>query len=320
MFVSQFELDIAIEVQKRGRIFRTGQLNYPSYTYCITKIASESRKYLIFRLKLRKLDANVSANQTQSAASFSIRDANNQVVENIFNYYGYKMFIDTFLPDDDNRTFKAIYDRYKPDSRLSQATSNAATAEKKEISESDFIGFSRELEYETCAIQRAFYDKMNALYAVEKARLIGMNEYQEELETQNYKAKLKQAVVIQINSGETSFSLPLFLEDYYTLETKRAMSKVQVEELSNKLREGKDIDTYMADLKADIIKAYDEKKAKAIENYDKKYSVKPLPANTTDPEKIKLHQDEVDFYNSQIKGIGEDIYFDQTSALKMFQW
>jgi hypothetical protein len=55
MFVVQFELDINVEVQKRGRINRTGQLNSPSYTYIITQIPVELRKYLMFRKKLRKL-------------------------------------------------------------------------------------------------------------------------------------------------------------------------------------------------------------------------------------------------------------------------
>jgi len=76
---------------------------------------------------------------------------------------------------------------------------------------------------------------MNEKYIQKKNVLIAQGEYQEELQAQNYKASLKQRAVIQLNSGSTVFSLPLFLADYYTLESKRAWSKDRVTQKANEL-------------------------------------------------------------------------------------
>mgnify|MGYP001343016689 CR=1 FL=1 len=76
---------------------------------------------------------------------------------------------------------------------------------------------------------------MNEKYKQKVEQLISLNEYQVELEAKNYKAALKQRVVIALNSGETVFSLPLFLTDYYTLDDKRVYSKDKVEQKKNEL-------------------------------------------------------------------------------------
>jgi hypothetical protein len=74
MIILQMELDINVEVQKLGRISRTGQVYRPEYTYIVSSIPSEGRLTAMMEKKLRSLSANVSSNQEQSSDLFSADD------------------------------------------------------------------------------------------------------------------------------------------------------------------------------------------------------------------------------------------------------
>jgi hypothetical protein len=74
MLVLQMELDINAEVQKLGRISRTGQVYQAEYTYIVSSIPSESRLTAMMEKKLRSLSANVSSNQEQANDLFSADD------------------------------------------------------------------------------------------------------------------------------------------------------------------------------------------------------------------------------------------------------
>lgn len=63
MIVHQFELDINTEVQKRGRINRTGQVNLPEYYYITSDIPMEKRLMTMLKAKLKSLDANTTGSQ-----------------------------------------------------------------------------------------------------------------------------------------------------------------------------------------------------------------------------------------------------------------
>lgn len=225
MFIIQFELDINVEVQKRGRINRTGQINSPTYTYVISKIPVELRKYLMFRKKLRKLDANTSADQTASSKTSEITDSKGNPIEDIFNHYGFEVFKKDFIELPDNLPYNEIFNEM---TFRSKKVDPNAEAEVDELHIEQFNAFVRELELYPASFQEYFFNEMNEKYIQKKNQLIAQGEYQEELEAQNYKAALKQRVVVQLNSGSTVFSLPLFLTDYYTLESKRAWSKDRV--------------------------------------------------------------------------------------------
>jgi len=227
MFIIQFELDINTEVQKRGRINRTGQLNSPTYTYVISKIPVELRTYLMFRKKLRKLDANTSADQTASSQTSEITDDKGKTVEDIFNSYGFDVFSKDFIDLAQNIEYKVIYDDLNFRFKNSRA---AGQAEQEEFNIESFNAFVRELELYPAEFQENFFNQMNEKYTDKINQLKATNEYQLELEAKNYKAALKQRVVIGLNSGDTVFSLPLFITDYYTLDDKRVWSKDRVQQ------------------------------------------------------------------------------------------
>lgn len=270
MFIVQFELDINIEVQKRGRINRTGQINSPTYTYIISQIPVELRKYLMFRKKLRKLDANVSADQTSTSKEAEITDDKGQPIEDIFNHYGYEVFKDDFIHLPQNEQFLKVFENLHWRSKEVKADD---TAENDEINTEHFNTFVRELELYPTSVpnisdltlipvnQEYFFNQMNEKYTQKKAQLIALNEYQAELSAQNYLASLKQRVVIQLNSGSTVFSLPLFLSDYFTLDSKKPYSKDRRDKKANELAvwEGQQMtpDEFHRKLQRDILEEYD---------------------------------------------------------------
>jgi hypothetical protein len=272
MFIIQFELDINVEVQKRGRVNRTGQLNNPTYTYIITKIPVEKRTYLMFRKKLRKLDANTSADQTSSASDANIKDDKGNIVEDILNAYGFEVFSKDFIEisqGDYDFQYKEIYDNLT--FRFTN-TSTAGEAEQDEYNIEKFNSFVLELELYPAKFQEYFFDVMNEKYKQKVEQLISLNEYQVELEAKNYKAALKQRVVIALNSGDTVFSLPLFLTDYYTIDDKRVYSKDKVEQKMNELAtlpDGRSLPPreFHANLIDDYIAEWDRSQALLMENY-----------------------------------------------------
>ena len=236
MFIVQFELDVNVEVQKRGRINRSGQINFPTYTYVISRIPAEIRQYLMLRKKLRKLDANVSADQTASSKSAEITDPEGNAIHDIYNAYGFNVFTRDFITDENNQLYASIFSEMKFRSTprggadaSEDGLQGQGDAEETEANIAQFNEFVRELELYPSSIQLNFFNQMNTLYELEKQNLEAQGLYQEELKPKNYKAVLRQRVVKQINSGESIFSLPLFLSDYYTLDDSVPYSKEKID-------------------------------------------------------------------------------------------
>ena len=74
MLMLQAELNINTEVQKMGRIFRSGQLLPPMFEYLASAIPAEKRLQMIMQKKLHSLYANTSANQKASDELVSVVD------------------------------------------------------------------------------------------------------------------------------------------------------------------------------------------------------------------------------------------------------
>ncbi len=83
MIIHQFELDINTEIQKRGRINRTGQVELPEYYYITSDIPTEQRLMTMLKGKLKSLDANTTGSQKTSDDTLKSPD--------FFNKYGDKV-------------------------------------------------------------------------------------------------------------------------------------------------------------------------------------------------------------------------------------
>ena len=89
MIMLQAELNINTEVQKMGRIFRSGQLLPPMFEYLASAIPAEKRLQMIMQKKLHSLYANTSANQKASDELVSVVD--------FINKYGNKVVCEYLL-------------------------------------------------------------------------------------------------------------------------------------------------------------------------------------------------------------------------------
>jgi hypothetical protein len=276
MFIIQFELDVNTEVQKRGRINRTGQVNSPTYTYIITQIPVEQRQYLMFRKKLRKLDANTSANQVASVEASEITDKDGDAIEDIFNPYGFDVFVESFINVPANNAYKLIYDSLSKKGKAStgvlatqaqaqtsatpqnpaqvaKISRNIAGGEQDEENYEAFNAFVRELElypvddvYDSTGKilvtpgQKPFFDEMQILYKNYVRDLIQKGEYQLELIAREYKAVLRQSTLIQENAGTSVFSSSLFVSDYFTLNDRQVWSRDRVRQKIAEIAGGQD--------------------------------------------------------------------------------
>ena len=87
MLTVQIELNINTEIQKRGRINRTGQVTKPAYTTITTAIPAEQRLMMMAKKKLKSLDANVSSDQSQAGSTFEANDFLNKYGDQIVIEY-----------------------------------------------------------------------------------------------------------------------------------------------------------------------------------------------------------------------------------------
>jgi hypothetical protein len=87
MVTVQVELNINTEIQKRGRINRTGQVNKPEYVTIASAIPAEQRLLMMAKKKLKSLDANVSSDQSQAGTTFEANDFLNKYGDRIVIEY-----------------------------------------------------------------------------------------------------------------------------------------------------------------------------------------------------------------------------------------
>lgn len=87
MIILQAELNINTEVQKRGRINRTGQIMKPIYDYVNSAIPAEKRLMMMLKKKLKSLDANTTSNQKQSEKVLESDDFLNKYGDDIVYQY-----------------------------------------------------------------------------------------------------------------------------------------------------------------------------------------------------------------------------------------
>lgn len=231
MIIHQVELDVNTEVQKRGRINRTGMVNYPTYIYAVSRVPSEIRRLLMLVKKLRSLDANTTANQKQSSKLSQIRDSFGNEIEDIVNKYGDECLTEFLsVPDNDE------YQKYMPTD--SQGKINAMAGEY--IIEV----FVRNLEVSLSNEQEYFYNTVNALYIAKKKQLIEEGQYDLETNIVDLKASIKTRVMVSKGQNTNAFNSSVYEEDDYVLAEDKPLTKDKVEDLVRELAKGQDPDEY----------------------------------------------------------------------------
>ena len=256
MIIHQVELNVNTEVQKRGRINRTGQVNYPSYVYAVSRIPSEIRRLLMLTRKLRTLDANTTANQKQSAKLSQIKDSFGNEIQDIINKYG-DICLQTFLSVAEN----SKYIKYMP--------TDAQEKLGKLSIESDMGGslietFVRNLEVSLSAEQEYFYNVMNEEYKRYTDELKEDGRFDLETNIVDWKASVKTRTPIKKGDNTSPFSTSVYEEDDYILDEAKPYTKAKVDDLIIELGKGQDPEEFFINFLEDYKKHFKEERLKEI--------------------------------------------------------
>lgn len=199
MIIAQPELDVNIEMQKRGRINRTGQLPNlpPIYEYVTSAIPAEQRMLMMLKRKLKSLDANTSSNQRQNDTMLEYPDFQNK--------YGDAYIGEEWLPSH-KEAAKAMWLDTKP---------KRQTAAKDDCYAGIASKVSGRIAILNCDVQDEFYDDVKRHYeqSVEAAKESGT--YNMEVTTLNLKAQRVDSMLISCGDNtDNFFGGKLYLNKY----------------------------------------------------------------------------------------------------------
>lgn len=250
MIVLQAELDINTEVQKRGRINRTGQILSPIYDYVMSAIPAEKRLMMMLQKKLKSLDANTTSNQKQSTKILDVPD--------FLNKYGDKI-VSQYLSDN------------KDINKLLGDPLHLDDSEKETIQEDAAHKVSGRVAVLSTKMQAEFYNEIANSYNdfVEYLKQIG--EYDLEVEAMNLKAQtLSQKVIVMGKGGESEFGTDSILEKIEANVLKKPFSKTELQNILKEALQAGDAHHIKAELVKEYelyLKSLEEKETKDIEAY-----------------------------------------------------
>ncbi len=213
MIVLQAELDINTEVQKRGRINRTGQILPPIYDYVMSAIPAEKRLMMMLQKKLKSLDANTTSNQKQSTKILDVPD--------FLNKYGDKV-VTQYLRDNPEIN-KLLNDPLKLED-----TNN----ESGEVLEEAAHKVSGRVAVLSTKMQAEFYTEISQNYNEYVEYLKQIGEYDLEVEAMNLEAEmLSQKVVRMGKGGDSEFGTDSFLEKVEANVLRKPFTKTELENI-----------------------------------------------------------------------------------------
>jgi hypothetical protein len=215
MIILQAELNINTEVQKRGRINRTGQIHKPIYDYVISAIPAEKRLMMMLQKKLKSLDANTTSSQKQSEELMDVRQVD------FLNKYGDQIVYD-YLRENPLINLQ-IGDPLK--------MSDSKPDEMPDISDAAHRVSGR-VAILSVKDQENFYNEIGQRYiaAVEYLRQSG--EYDLEVESMNLQAEtIEKEIVVVGKGGDSVFGRNSILEKVSVLNLKKPYNKQELDAL-----------------------------------------------------------------------------------------
>ena len=193
MIVLQPELDINREIQKRGRVNRTGQVLLPIYDYETSDIPAEQRLMMMLKRKLKSLDANTTSNQKSGDEILQSDDFLNKYGDKVVTEY---LTEEPELVDalDDPLKFKSTNE----DHGVIEGAASKVTGRVAVLS---------------TANQEKFYNAVLDRYHDYVRFLIDTGEYDLEMEAMDLEAEtIETRVLIAGKGGETAFGEDTLLE------------------------------------------------------------------------------------------------------------
>ncbi len=252
MVILQPELNINTEIQKRGRINRTGQIMKPIYDYIISSIPAQKRFMMMLKKKLKSLDANTTSNQKSSKLQLESDD--------FLNKYGDKVVRQYMLENPE----------------LNKALDNPLKFEGKDSDETPSEGDASKVTGRVAVLsvkeQEKFYQEVIERYNDYIEYLKQADEYDLEVEILNLKAEtIDKRVVIAGKGGRSVFGNDTFLEKCECNVLKKPYAKAELDKLIKKHLEGKHQDSITQEIIAAHEKHVLNKLVEDLKDLESKY-------------------------------------------------
>jgi predicted RNA methylase len=230
MIVLQAELDINTEVQKRGRINRTGQILKPIYDYVNSAIPAEKRLMMMLQKKLKSLDANTTSNQKQSTKILDVPD--------FLNKYGDKIMKEYLVENKDVNEILGDPLHLKD-----------TKGESLETLEDAAHKVSGRVAVLSTKMQQEFYSDISERYTDYTDYLRQIGEYDLEVEAMDLMAERTGWNIIKMGKGgDSTFGDDSILETVKANVLKKPFSKTELDNLWTEALSGKDAETLRAEL------------------------------------------------------------------------
>ncbi len=257
MIVLQAELDINTEVQKRGRINRTGQILKPIYDYVTSAIPAEKRLMMMLQKKLKSLDANTASNQKQSNKILDVPD--------FLNKYGDKIVKDYLV---ENKDVNALLD---DPLHLEDSKSDNGSQEQN-ILEDAAHKVSGRVAVLSTKMQQDFYNEIAERYSDYIDYLKQTGEYDLEVEAMNLEAETVGSKVIKMGKGgDSAFGEDSSLETVRANVLKKPFTKPELENLIQESLKGHEPKMLQSDLAEDFVRFNETNLQSEFEEIETKY-------------------------------------------------
>lgn len=271
MIVAQQQLDVNDEVQMRGRIDRTGQVLRGAYEYVVSLIPAEQRLLMMFKAKLKSLDANTTSSQKSKFNEMDVADITNKYGDKVVREYMAE-HLDLYSRMADPFGWENSYgdDLSRIDPQSLVASGGSVGDGEAGADASKLLGRMALLKV---AEQEKMLQEIGELYANEIQRLNEMGENDLEITELPLKAKTIRKEVWKQGSepgGDNAFADNTYIEKVNMAILKKPMKASEVKASQEGLTGGKTWEEYKAEKKAAVKEYFDKKIADETQKYEER--------------------------------------------------
>lgn len=319
MIVAQQQLDVNDEVQMRGRIDRTGQVARGAYEYVVSLIPAEQRLLMMFKAKLKSLDANTTSSQKSKFNEMEVADITNKYGDKVVKEYMaehldlYARMADPFGWE---KSYGADLSTVDPQKLVSSSDGMSSEAGGDA---SKLLGRMALLKVKE---QEKMLQEIGDLYAAEIQRLNEMGENDLEITELPLKAKTLDKIIWKEGTepgGDNAFADNTYVEKVNMAVLKKPMKAEEVKKAQDGLTGGKSWDEYRKEKLTAAKEYFDKKIAEATQKYEERAVKAATKAKEKYIKEAKKGQKENGMSDEQIEKMAgyqyESIYSDERTKL-----
>lgn len=271
MIVAQQQLDVNDEVQMRGRIDRTGQVARGAYEYVVSLIPAEQRLLMMFKAKLKSLDANTTSSQKSKFNEMEVADITNKYGDKVVKEYMAE-HLDLYARMADPFGWEKTYG-----DDLSRINPQNLVASGGGVGDGEAGGDASKLLGRMALLrvneQEKMLQEIGELYSNEIQRLNEMGENDLEITELPLKAKTIHKEVWKQGAepdGDNAFADNTYIEKVNMAILKKPMKASEVKASQKGLTGGKTWDEYKTEKKTAVKEYFDQKVADETQRYEER--------------------------------------------------